>query len=102
MNKNYIKGRNYEYKTIQLLKKQGYYCVRSAGSHKVIDIVAFLQGEGLEADIIKVIQVKSGNSPYKQDLAKLKKLFLPYTVSKELWLWKPRKKEPMVILIKNN
>lgn len=39
-NKNYINGRAKEYRIIHRLEKEGWYCIRSAGSHKAIDIIA--------------------------------------------------------------
>jgi Archaeal holliday junction resolvase (hjc). len=40
MNKNYIKGRNKEYRIKRRLEKEGYYVIRSAGSHSYFDLVA--------------------------------------------------------------
>ena len=40
MNKNYVNGRNKEYRLIKKYKSLGYTCIRSAGSHSPIDIVA--------------------------------------------------------------
>jgi hypothetical protein len=39
-NKNYESGRRFEYRVMRDLEKRGYYCVRSAGSHSKIDVVA--------------------------------------------------------------
>lgn len=39
-NKNYIKGRNFEYRTMRALRKLGYYCVRKFGSKGYEDILA--------------------------------------------------------------
>ena len=99
MNRNYIKGRNYEYRAMRILEKDGYYCLRSAGSHKAFDILALLQRDGLEVPLVRAIQIKSGKSPYKKDLRKLEDLNLPYCVEKELWIFSPRKKEPKIIIV---
>jgi Archaeal holliday junction resolvase (hjc). len=40
MNKNYIKGRNKEYRIKRKLEKEGYYVIRSAGSHSYFDLIA--------------------------------------------------------------
>lgn len=40
-NKNYISGRNFEYKVRDYLISKGYLVVRSAGSKGVADLVAF-------------------------------------------------------------
>jgi hypothetical protein len=39
-NKNYNKGRAFEYKTINYLRKKGYWCVRAWGSKGVYDLMA--------------------------------------------------------------
>ncbi len=39
-NKNYVAGRNFEYATINYLKKKGYWCVRAWASKGVYDILA--------------------------------------------------------------
>jgi len=39
-NKRYTRGRNFEYLIMDLLRKRGYFCVRSAGSKGPVDIVA--------------------------------------------------------------
>jgi len=98
---NYTRGREKEYRAIKLLEEQGYYCIRSAGSHTVIDVIAFLQKNGLEMTPIRAIQIKSGRSPYKKDLKKLQQLSLPFSVSKELWRFIPRKKHPEIIVVEN-
>jgi Holliday junction resolvase len=38
-NSKYIAGRDFEYQLISLFEKQGFYCVRSAGSKGLYDIV---------------------------------------------------------------
>ena len=43
VNRNYINGRAYEYRTMRKLEKEGYTCFRMAGSHTKIDIIA-MQG----------------------------------------------------------
>ncbi len=40
-NKNYIKGRRFEYKIRDYFKNRGYTVIRSAGSHSEIDLIAF-------------------------------------------------------------
>jgi Holliday junction resolvase len=60
-NPNYIRGRRLEYDTVDTLRAMGYYTMRSAGSHTVIDIIAWLQGYRL------AIQCKSGDSSFGKD-----------------------------------
>ena len=42
MNKNYKNGRAREYRIIKKLEKEGWLCIRSAGSHSPIDIIAMM------------------------------------------------------------
>lgn len=39
-NRNYIRGRQFEYRVLYYLRKLGYYCLRSWGSKGVYDILA--------------------------------------------------------------
>jgi len=95
---NYARGRAKEYAVIKELEKEGYYCIRSAGSHKCADIVCFLQKDNEELPLIKFIQVKSGNSPYKKDMFKLHKLKLPAIIQKQLWIIKPYQEIRKIII----
>ena len=67
VNKKYNSGRRLEYKIINFLRKQGYYCIRSAGSHGAIDILAG-NGEQLLA-----IQAKKRKNITKKEKEELKK-----------------------------
>lgn len=40
-NKHYVQGRNFEYRCKRYLERQGFYVVRSAGSHTPTDLIAF-------------------------------------------------------------
>jgi len=40
MNKNYKNGAAREYRIMKKLEKEGWFCIRSAGSHSPIDIIA--------------------------------------------------------------
>lgn len=44
MNKNYVSGRNFEYRVATIFRRKGYYVTRSAGSHGVADLVAVKRG----------------------------------------------------------
>ena len=103
-NKNYINGRRREYQIMRTLELEGYYCVRSAGSHSKIDITAFLIREKKDENqpLIRAIQSKAGSSPIKEDMKELRKLNLPAIVSKELWVFKNRKLEIIKIPNKIN
>jgi len=38
--RNYVKGRNFEYRTMYFLRKIGYYVIRSYGSKGLYDLIA--------------------------------------------------------------
>ena len=40
MTTNYERGRNFEWRIKADLERRGYYCVRAAGSHSKVDVVA--------------------------------------------------------------
>lgn len=54
-NNNYTIGRQLEYAVQDKLEKRGFYCIRSAGSHTVVDITA------LDKDRVLLIQCKSSS-----------------------------------------
>jgi Holliday junction resolvase len=68
LNKLYKKGRSFEYYIMNKKKKEGYFCMRSAGSHSPIDIVAIKNGR------IELIQAKAGCSLHKKERVSLLKL----------------------------
>lgn len=45
MSTKYQTGAGFEYRVINKLTDQGYYCIRSAGSHGMVDIVAIGQNQ---------------------------------------------------------
>ena len=58
-NRNYVRGRDFEYKIVNRLKAEGFsIAVRSAGSHSPIDIWAV----NFQKRKIKLVQCKSGIS----------------------------------------
>lgn len=58
MNKNYVKGRNKEYRIVKELREKGFDIVqRSAGSHSPIDVFAINK----LTKTIKLIQAKPDN-----------------------------------------
>mgnify|MGYP001559066270 CR=1 FL=1 len=57
MQTNYQKGRSGEYYIINILEQRGYICIRSAGSHSPIDILA-AKGATLEKNHRLAIQAK--------------------------------------------
>jgi Holliday junction resolvase len=53
---SYTKGRAREYRVLQMLRKGGWLCSRSAASHSAVDVFACRDGEVL------LVQVKSGRA----------------------------------------
>ncbi len=43
-NKKYEHGREREYRLMAKLRKEGWFCIRSSGSHTPIDIIALKRG----------------------------------------------------------
>jgi len=78
-NKNYIKGRALEYKIKQELEENGWFVVRSAGSHGPIDLACFSE------DAIALIQCKT-KAPTKPEVETLAKF-----VQEHLYLYRVHK-----------
>ena len=57
-NKNYIKGRQAEYRLMKTLRDSGAIVMRSSGSHGLFDVIAIFPN----ANLIQMYQVKSGAS----------------------------------------
>jgi len=87
-NKNYIRGYNIERKALKELEKEGFFSIRSAGSHSKFDIVAINKNE------IRLIQLKSVRTKYysfKKEIEELKKFNnYPKNTTIELWVWLSR------------
>lgn len=93
-NRNYNRGRAYEYRVVKMLEATGYTASRSAGSHGCYDVVAFNRLE------IRLIQVKCGEanaSPAERETFRL--LPTPTNVSKELWHFNKRGKPPLIAVL---
>lgn len=57
----YVKGREKEYRVMQLLKREGWVVSRSAASHGAVDVFAAKGGRLL------LVQVKSGKARVKKE-----------------------------------
>jgi hypothetical protein len=77
---NYQRGAYKEGYAIADLRKRGYVCTRSAGSHGPWDITA------VNAQWVRLIQVKSDPSDVKAGLAELRAVTVPEGVTREVWL----------------
>jgi Holliday junction resolvase len=86
------KGSAGEYRAMRMLEALGFYCLRSAGSHGPIDVLAF------DAVSIRAIQVKTGDhaacSPAEREALKL--LPLPACASREVWVFKNYARQPLI------
>ena len=88
---HYRKGVRAEYRTMAVLEKAGYYPRRTAGSHGVYDVVA------ISPTSVRIINVKTGGakaSPLERE--SLRQMKVPSKVSKELWRWPDRSREPLI------
>ena len=70
-NRNYIRGRDKEYRVAKKLRDEGWTVLRMAGSHGEFDLVAIKYVElkkpfESKAGHIKLIQVKSGKSKERE------------------------------------
>ena len=67
-NKRYDAGRRFEYRVKKHLETEGWWCLRSAGSHSPADIIAIRSGE------ILLVQAKTDGKIGDGELAQLKAL----------------------------
>lgn len=82
----YRRGRALEYRVMELLKAEGWFCFRSAASHSPVDVVAGKGGEVL------LVQVKSAKSRMSQDeLRELCVWAKAFSARAEVWRrWRSR------------
>lgn len=73
MSTNYERGYNFERQVKLKLEAKGFYVMRSAGSHTVIDLIAFKEDEML------LIQLKSSSTQKEPDVKQLLKSYRPVT-----------------------
>jgi len=80
---NYRRGYSKERRCMDELNKRGYQTVRTAGSHGVVDVIAWNLIES------RYIQVKSVQAKrvFKSVQEDLKYMHLPPHSSAELWVW---------------
>jgi len=81
----YARGRAWEYKCMELLRREGWVVGRSAASHSPVDIFAAKEGR------VMLIQVKSGKARIKSDeLRELVKWATAFNADAEVWHFKGR------------
>ena len=61
-NRNYEKGRRYEYETVKKEKAEGCIAFRTAGSHSPIDVISI----DMASRVILLIQCKTGKASQKK------------------------------------
>ena len=77
---NYYRGRSREYRALQLLRRDGWLCSRSAASHSPIDIFAGKGGQ------VIVVQVKSGRARMTSaEVDELRAWAKAYNARAEVW-----------------
>ena len=81
---NYATGARIERLGITLLRRNGYYCMRSAGSKGAFDIICWRAESG---DDMRCIQFKKAESFDKSDFAKMEAVAVPPGAVRELWSW---------------
>lgn len=78
-NKNYVKGRAFEYKIKTWYKKQGYLVFRTAGSHSVADLIAMPPLNKIEEWNPILIQCKATTGKtYPKELLELEFVAMKY------------------------
>jgi len=87
----YRKGAAAEYRAMRLLETLGYYVIRAAGSHGVFDLAAFGPHD------VRAISVKAGGKYCSAvEREQLELVVVPANVSKEIWRFKDRVKDPLI------
>jgi len=82
-NRNYVRGRSYEYGAIYSLRKDGWMASRSAASHGAVDVFAAKGGRVL------LVQVKSGRArATKEEMDELVQWGKSANGDAEIWYFK--------------
>jgi predicted RNA binding protein YcfA (HicA-like mRNA interferase family) len=84
------KGSRNERRTIALLEKDGYYCVRAAGSFGLFDVV------GIRSTDIVLVQVKTHRWPSPAEMQRLKVFECPQNCLRLVHRWHDRVQMPDV------
>jgi Holliday junction resolvase len=81
----YARGRSREYQVLKKLRREGWYCSRSAASHGPVDVFAGKDGA------IRMIQVKSGRARLRPGDREVLKLWAQaYAGVAEVWYFGKR------------
>lgn len=87
---NYTKGRAREYRTMRILEKAGFDCMRTSGSHGMFDVIA------VSPNLLRLIQVKAGRNASPAERESIANYPVPVGVSKELWFYVDGSREPII------
>jgi len=88
----YTRGRSLEYRTLQMLRSEGWFCSRSAASHGPVDIFAGRGGATL------IIQVKGGRGRVSEaEKEVLREWAKAYRSRAEIWRFRKRKLEKELV-----
>jgi len=103
VNRNYARGYIIERKAFKELEEQGYFPIRSSGSHTKIDLVALpttkMKGRRVSNYPILAIQLKRVKGKYysfEKEINEIKNIPLSKTINgdefirKEIWIYKDR------------
>jgi hypothetical protein len=88
------KGRKNEYRSIRMLERMGYQCIRAAGSHGPFDLAGFCTHS------IVLVQCKSNGWPSPAEIEAMQDFPTPSNVAKMIHRWNDREKFPMVKEVK--
>jgi hypothetical protein len=102
-NKNYAVGRYAEYRTCEILKRQGYVAIRAAGSHGLWDVWAYrehIEDDGLP--LVRLIQVKKNKKPTAKERWAIQDAIVPYCCSKEIWFFAKASREPQIEFVRRD
>lgn len=82
-------------RTVEYLRKQGYYVVKSARSMGLFDVIAINRKE------VILIQAKANQAPRPQEMAKIRAFKdHPDNSKKQIWIWKKQAREPIIKEVK--
>lgn len=88
-NANFRKGYRVELLAKAELEKEGYYVVRSAGSHSLFDLVAF-DCSGVRLIQLKSFSKKGYSNPQTNWHNEAANICIPINCTKEIWVYKSR------------
>ncbi len=88
---NYSKGRKREYDVMDILKKAGYQCLRTAGSHGMWDVIA------IGPSNIRLIQVKLNRTPTPAERRAIEEFRVAPRTTKEVWMFRTGARKPIAV-----